>query len=157
MDLWLKVRHDGLRQCWWVLLVSAQCIWQQGDVTVNGSVMTTGWLFHSWLPVCRRLTADTISEKFIKVCTETQRSPGLFTQTDHIVSPTTNQIESYYGGLMYFKRHPAMTTVHIQHRQLSGLWCQLEEYHVLVMTSQSYTVHSKPHPKAYPALTSTVL
>lgn len=43
----------GLRQWWWVLLVSAQCIWQQGDVTVNGSVMTTGWLSHSWLPDSR--------------------------------------------------------------------------------------------------------
>lgn len=51
----------ALWQGWWVLLVSAQCIWQQGDVTVNGSVMTTGWLFHSWLPVHRCLTSLAIS------------------------------------------------------------------------------------------------
>lgn len=57
----------ALWQRWWVLLVSAQCIWQQGDVTVNGSVMTTGWLCDSWLLVHLCLTADTILEQFLRL------------------------------------------------------------------------------------------
>lgn len=66
---WVHVwRSDtmSLWQRWWVLLVSAHCIWQQGDVTVNGSVMTTGWFSHSWLPLHLCLTDDTIPEQFIR-------------------------------------------------------------------------------------------
>lgn len=66
-------------QWWWVLLVSAQCIWRQSDVTVNGSVMTTGRLCHSWLPVRPCLTADTVAEEFMRppVRIRDKKSPGL--------------------------------------------------------------------------------
>jgi len=37
----LKVSDDAY--------VTLRCIWWQADVTVNGNVMTTGWLNHSWM------------------------------------------------------------------------------------------------------------
>lgn len=50
-----------------------------------------------------------------------------------------------------------MASVQIQHRQLcQDFDANLTKYNVLVMTSQSYTVHSKPHPKVYSTLPSTV-
>lgn len=103
----------ALWQWWWVLLVSAQCIWQQGDVTVNGSVMTTGWLFHSWLPVHLRLTSEAIPSQnnlwgrtgFLT--TNFKKSSGLCIW-NKIVSPTTNNqwkdhLEPHFNWVSRFK------------------------------------------------------
>lgn len=38
----LKVRYDGCVTAMPSLLVLARCTWQQGDMTVNGTIMTTG-------------------------------------------------------------------------------------------------------------------
>ncbi len=106
----------ALWQWWWVLLVSAQCIWQQGDVTVNGSVMTTGWLFYSWLPVHRCLTADTSLNNLWGQSgfwtTKWKSHLVCASETNYIVSPTTNSrwkdnLESHLSGWGYLKGiHP---------------------------------------------------
>lgn len=48
----------------WESLVSVRCTWQQGDMTLNESVMATGSLYFTWLPMGLYLMCNPILECF---------------------------------------------------------------------------------------------